>query len=128
MNATLHKNAISCNAQDSLFDAARTIRDNKVRHVYVVDDGKLVGVLGSLDINNKVIAEGKEANGLQIKDIMNEVKSVTVDQPLEYAYAIMRNFNTFTCPVVDADGILVGFYTFEEVCDAIHKKINGEEQ
>ena len=45
-------------------------------------------------------------------------------QDAEFAYAIMRNFNTFTCPVVDENKELLGYYKFEEVCEAINKKID----
>ena len=104
-------------------DVAKLIRDHKVRHVYVTEKNKLVGVVGGIDINNKVVAEGKDPKHVKTKDVMNNVEFVKKDQAVEYAYAIMRNFSTFTCPVVDQNNELVGYYKFADVCEAINKKI-----
>lgn len=122
MEAKIHSDVVKCEANASISEVAKIIRDNKVRHVFVVESNKLVGVLGGIDINNKVVAEGKDPKHVKAKDIMNKVESVTKDQEIEYAYAIMRNFNTFTCPVVD-NHKLIGYYKFAEVCEAINSKV-----
>ena len=101
----------------------RLIKNKNVRHVFVVEKNVLVGVVGGIDINNKVVAEGKDPKKVTVKDVMNKVESVKKDQEIEYAYAIMRNFNTFTCPVVDKNNELIGYYKFAEVCESINKKI-----
>jgi|SRR3989338_987971 len=123
MEVKIHTDIVKCEASTSVSDVAKAIRDNKVRHVFVVENDKLVGVLGGLDINNKVVAEGKEPKHVKAKDIMNKVEFVTEDQAIEYAYAIMRNFNTFTCPVVDEKGSLIGYYKFADVCETISARI-----
>jgi len=122
----LHKEVIRCDSSLSIQEVAALIRDNQVRHVYVTEKDKLVGILGGIDINNKIIAEGKTYKDLKVKDIMNDVKFVKEDQKPEYAFAIMRNFNTFICPVVDKDERLLGYYKFAEVCDEIHDRLEGE--
>ena len=125
MKAQIYKDIAKCETKAPIFEVAQLIRDFKVRHVYVVENGKLSGVVGGIDINNKVVAEGKDPKNVTAKDIMNNVESVTEDQAIEYAYAIMRNFNTYTCPVVDKNKHLVGYYKFADVCDAINTKIRG---
>lgn len=123
MEAKIYSDVVKCEANMSISEVAKLIRDKKVRHVYVVEGNKLVGVVGGIDINNKVVAEGKDPKNVKAKDIMNKVECVTKEQEREYAYAIMRNFNTFTCPVVNENNELVGYYKFADVCDAINKKI-----
>ncbi|MEK6984112.1 MAG: CBS domain-containing protein [Nanoarchaeota archaeon] len=123
MEPKIHKDVIKCESITTIKDVAKLIRDNKVRHIYVEENGKLVGVVGGIDINNKVVAEGKDPKVIKAKDIMNNVEFVTKDQKIEYAYAIMRNFNTFTCPVVDDNKKLIGYYKFAEICEAINEKI-----
>ena len=123
MEAKIYEDIVKCESKTPIPEVAKLIRDHKVRHVFVVDNNKLVGVVGGIDINNKLIAEGKDAKSAKAKDIMNKVQFVTKEQKIEYAYAIMRNFNTFTCPVVNEHHELVGYYKFADVCDAISKCI-----
>ena len=122
----LHKDVIKCEINASIADIARLLREHQVRHVYVVEDGMLKGIVNGIDINNKIIAENKDFRIMVAKDIMNKVQSVDMKQSLEYAYAIMRNLNTFICPVVDKKR-LVGYYKFAEVCEALHKKVHHGE-
>ena len=125
MEAKIYKDIVRCESKMAISEVAKLIRDNKVRHVYVVDNNKLVGVVGGLDINNKVVAEGKDPKKVSAKDIMNKAVFVKNDQELEYAYAVMRNFNTFVCPIVNGNEELIGYYKFADVCEAINEKING---
>ena len=126
METKIHEDVVKCDSNAAISEVAKLIRDNKVRHVFVVEHSKLVGVVGGIDINNKVVAEGKDPKHVKAKDIMNKVQSVAKSQEIEYAYAIMRNFNTFTCPVVNDNNELIGYYKFAEVCGAINSKIKGD--
>ena len=126
METKIYEDVVKCDSNAAISEVAKLIRDNNLRHIFVVEHNKLVGVVGGIDINNKVVAEGKDSKHVKAKDIMNKVQSVTKNQEIEYAYAIMRNFNTFTCPVVNDNNELVGYYKFAEVCDAINSKIKGD--
>lgn len=119
----LHTDTVTCHAADSIETVAKLIRDNKVRHVYVIEHKKLLGIVGGIDITNKIVAEGRDYKTLTAKDVMNKVEALVEGKDIEYAYAIMRNFNTFMCPVVDSHGELKGYYKFAEVCDAINSKL-----
>lgn len=123
MKPKIYEDVVKCESNMPISEVAKLIRDNKVRHVFVVENNKLVGVVGGIDINNKVVAEGKDPKHVKAKDIMNKVESVKAEQEIEYAYAIMRNFNTFTCPVVDEKDSLMGYYKFADVCEAINARI-----
>ena len=123
MESKIHEDVIKCESEASISEVAKLIRDNKVRHVFVVENNRLVGVVGGIDINNKIVAEGKDPKHVKAKDIMNKVESVKTGQAIEYAYAIMRNFNTFTCPVVDEKNNLTGYYKFADVCESINTRI-----
>ena len=126
METKIHEDIVKCDENAAISEVAKLIKDNKVRHVFVVEHNKLVGVVGGIDINNKVVAEGKDPNHMKAKEIMNNVQSATKSQEIEFAYAIMRNFNTLTCPVVNDDNELVGYYKFADVCDVINSKIKGD--
>ena len=123
MEVKVHEDVVKCDSNALVNEVAKLIRDHKVRHIFVVEHSKLVGVIGGIDINNKVVAEGKDPKHVKVKEIMNKVESVSKDKELEYAYAIMRNFNTFTCPIINDNDELVGYYKFAEVCDAINSRM-----
>ena len=123
MEPKIYEDVVKCESSMPISEVAKMIRDNKVRHVFVVEHDKLVGVVGGLDINNKVVAEGKDPKHVKAKDIMNKVESVKTGQAVEYAYAVMRNFKTFTCPVVDEKDNLMGYYKFADVCESINARI-----
>ncbi len=123
MEVKIHTDVVKCEANAPINEVAKLIRDNKVRHVFVVENNKLTGVVGGIDINNKVVAEGRDPKHVKAKDIMNKVESVKAGQAVEYAYAVMRNFNTFTCPVVDEKDSLIGYYKFADVCESINARI-----
>ncbi|MBR9706350.1 CBS domain-containing protein [Candidatus Pacearchaeota archaeon] len=120
----MHKEIIKCDSNASITEVAKLIKDHEVRHVYVLENGKLAGVVGGIDINNKVVAEGKNCQDIKAKDIMNKVESVKEKEEIEHAYVIMRNYNTFICPVVNEDNELLGYYKFAEVCEEIDNKIH----
>lgn len=122
----IYTDAIQCENDASVQEVAKLIKEHKVRHVYVVDDGKLVGLVSGLSIIEDLVAEGRDYKDLKAKDILHEVQSVTEDQDIEYAYGVMRTFNTFICPVVDKDGKLKGYYKFVDVCEEINKKLENE--
>lgn len=123
MEPKIYEDVVKCESSVPISEVAKLIRDNKVRHVFVVENNKLIGVVGGIDINNKVVAESKDPKHVKAKEIMNKVESIKTGQAIEYAYAIMRNFNTFTCPVVDDKDNLIGYYKFAEVCESINTRI-----
>ncbi len=119
----LYKDIVTCTKEVSLQSLAKSLIDNSVRHVFVVDDDKrLIGVAGTADIVSAV-AEGKETKGLPVKEIMKKAEAVKLSMEPEFAYALMRRFNTLICPVVDENNVLLGYYKFAEVCEKINSKL-----
>jgi predicted transcriptional regulator len=118
----LHTDIVTCKQQDTITEVAKIIRDRRVRHVYVLEKGILTGVIAGMDINNKIVAEAKDARKMVAENIMNKVMAVREAQ-VEKAYAVMRNFNTFICPVTDTQGKLIGYYKFAEICETLHRSL-----
>jgi CBS domain-containing protein len=44
------KKVVTCSAEDSLIDVAKVMRERRIRHLPVTDNGKLIGVVGMRDI------------------------------------------------------------------------------
>jgi len=106
----------SCNENDSIVEVAKEIRQHLLRHIYVLDDsGKPVGVISTTDMNNRVVAEGKDPNSLKAKDIMTSpIVSVESGMDEKEAYKVCAKNQVATCPVTEG-GRVVGIVTINEL-------------
>lgn len=98
-----------------LITVAKVLRDERLRHVYVLDKKEFpVGVLSAVDIVNKVVAEGKDPKSLRAKDVMTTpLHMVEIDNEVGKAYAEILHHGTGSVPVMD-NGILVGVLSMGE--------------
>ncbi len=105
-----------CQENDTIVDVAKKLRTSTLRQIFVVNDQTYpVGVISTTDINNRVVAEGKDASSLRAKDIMSipiEVYDVRMDAG--EVYREMRDRRRMMCAVVD-QGKFIGMVTLGEV-------------
>lgn len=93
----------------------------KFRHLPVIDDGKLVGIVSQRDYLRASVSdldpdfELKDSNlkrNIFVAEIMTrEVVSVRPDTPLLEAAKLLRQHRFGSLPVTEADGTLVGIVT-----------------
>ncbi|MEN8161566.1 MAG: CBS domain-containing protein, partial [Myxococcota bacterium] len=105
---------------DRLQVADELMQQGGFRHVVVVDDGRVVGVVSRRDIFHGALAwslgQGKKAHEAHLaaspaKDVMAaDVVSVDPDAPLAEAAALLREHQIGCLPVVAGDR-LVGVLT-----------------
>lgn len=97
------KEIFSISEEASVHDAARYLRDRKVRSAGVVDkDGKLIGVVSQSDISDKVAAENKCPAWMRVTEIMTgELVSVPPEAALEECLQLMEKFGIYHLLVVD---------------------------
>jgi CBS domain-containing protein len=110
----------------SLADAAQIMKSEDVGSVPVVEDGRLVGMLTDRDIAIRAVAEGVDAQTLNVGDVASR-EPVTVEpgQDLDEALALMARHQVRRLPVVD-DGQLVGILAQADVAiEAKEKKAGG---
>jgi acetoin utilization protein AcuB len=112
-----------------LLDAVLTFRRTGFRHLPIVDDGRIVGIISERDIQrvspsllSNVVQE--EYNSVfektRLKDVMTrDPVTVTPDTPLRDA-AIILNDQKVGCLPVAVNGTLVGIIT---VIDMLHALI-----
>ena len=103
-----------------LLDARRMMQEQRVRHLLVVDDGRLVGIVTDRDIRSNLPSPATslsvwELNFLLARMTVAEVmtRSVIVVDPMRDASAaarILLEEKIGALPVVD-DGLLVGILT-----------------
>ncbi|MFW5990931.1 MAG: cyclic nucleotide-binding/CBS domain-containing protein [Candidatus Nanoarchaeia archaeon] len=116
--------ALVCKKDMPIVEAAKILRDNHRRHLYVVDDDySLIGIVSPVDITSKVVAEGYDPHSLFVKDIMNnEVESCDVNQKAEFAMKIMLERKLYTCPITEGSKFL-GVVDYESVANKITERI-----
>jgi acetoin utilization protein AcuB len=112
---------------DSMKKAMDLLKENEIRHLPVLKDGKLVGILSERDIKQ---ASPSPATALEIREIYYllakvKVKQIMTRRPytitstatIEEAALILREKKIGCLPVVD-DGKLVGILTETDILDA----------
>lgn len=99
---------ISVGPDDKLVTALTLMRDNHVRAVLVVDQGRLAGIVTQGDCAIKVLLPGLDAKITLIKDVMTpNPMTVKLADPLEACMGLMVARTFRHLPVVE-EGKLVG--------------------
>ena len=102
-------NPCTIDADKSVAYAAKMMRDEDVGLAPIVEGDKLIGMLTDRDIAIRVVAEGKDPNQVNVRDVASK-QVVTIDpqQDLDEALRIMAKHQVRRLPVVEEDGKLVG--------------------
>ena len=113
-----------------LLDAALMLRASSIRHLPVIEDGQLVGVLSDRDIQRcapsrliPITEDGYNAVFAETtvgRVMTREPKTVSSRTPLLEAIAVMQQAKYGCLPVVD-DGVLVGILTRGDLINALQR-------
>jgi len=115
---------------ESIDTAAKIMHDNNIRHLPVVENHELVGLLSYTDIMRAMPSkistlEQHEATYLfstiKVKDALPEnqkVITIQEDACIEEAALMMRAYKIGALPVLNAEGKLVGICTENNIFDA----------
>lgn len=107
-------------------------REKRIRHLPVLEDGKLVGMVSDRDLRSATPALGDPARAaalerLLVEEVMNrEVFTARPDDPIEQAANEMREKKLGCLPVVE-DGELVGIITTSDVMEALVYLVGAHE-
>jgi len=102
-------------ANTTVLEAAKIMKIRSIGNVIVVQKDQPIGILTESDIIKKVVADGKDAEELKVKDVMS--KPVIVSDPyinLEKAMNIMLKCNIRRLPVVE-NKKLIGIITQKDI-------------
>lgn len=105
-----------CKKNDSIIDVAKKLREHLLRYIYVVDEkDSPVGVISTTDMNNRIVAEGKDPNSIVAKDIMSTpVYCFEEDEDEKEAYKQCVKNKISTCAVTK-DKKIVGIVSIHEL-------------
>jgi len=121
----MSENVITIDANDSMHDAMRLLKEHNIRMLPVLKKGKLFGIITDRDLKK---ASASDATTLEIhellylltkikvKDIMTKaVITVPPDYTAEETAQVLLRNKISGAPVVDADGQLVGAITQADI-------------
>jgi acetoin utilization protein AcuB len=127
--------AVSVEPSTLLLDAALTLRTAAFRHLPVVEDGRLVGLLTDRDVQRcapsrliPITEDGYNAvfSGTTVANVMTrEPLSVSPDSPLLAAIALMQQSRFGCLPVVQEEK-LVGILTRSDLVDTLQRILSGQ--
>ena len=115
------------NPEDSLYKAARIMKEYDIGCVLVADDGSLLGVITDRDLVLRGLANPAALSGTTIADVMTpEPVCCSVDDTVNQAAAIMEVHRIRRLPVLDFHRKLCGIVTLGEICTHAPHDVSGE--
>jgi len=117
----MHLNPISVTPDTSLSDTYNLMSENNVRHLPIINNGILVGIVSDRDVRLATSKFAKKSFEPQtpISEIMSfPVETTRPSEPIEVATQTMRQFKIGCLPVLD-DSKLVGIVTVADLLDAM---------
>lgn len=115
------KNVYSIPDSFSVLDAAKYLREKKVRSVGVVDgEGKLVGVVSQADVSDKVAAENKCPAWMKVSEIMSTgLLTVTPEAGLDECLKLLEQNSVYHLLVLGEGNRYLGMVSVSDMLRVI---------
>jgi CBS domain-containing protein len=111
------KDVITIDSNQTILDAYKKYRDNKVGSLVVTDSDKCIGIVTERDLIEKAI--DKDLKTTFVKDIMtSNVRTISPSDNLDTASELMEKHNIKKLPVLFNDNI-TGIITINDI---VHTK------
>lgn len=112
----MREDVITVEPSESVREAARRMRDERVGSVVVEDDGRPVGIMTDRDLTTRLIATGRDADGARVRDVMTEdLETITADAGVWELFDRLGEASVRRMPVVDYEGMLAGIVTHDDL-------------
>ena len=114
------RNVISIAADASVFDAIKTMADESIGSLVVLDEnGGLAGIVTERDYARKVIVKGRSSGDTRVADIMTaDVLTTSCDNTLNSCMETMTEKKLRHLPVVE-DGRVIAMISIGDLVQAI---------
>lgn len=110
------RNPVTVPADTSVLDAVRLMADHRIGALFVVEDGRAVGVFTERDVMKRLVLEGRNAELTPISEVMTEkIKTVADDTSVHDAVVILRKNEIRHLPIVDGEGKLRGVLSLRDL-------------
>ena len=110
--------------EETAGEALALCRQRRIRHLPVVEDGRLVGIVSDRDLRSATPALGDPARAAALAEIRvgevmaRDVVTARPDDPIDGAANAMRERRINCLPVLEEDG-LVGILTSSDVMESL---------
>lgn len=123
---------VTLNLANTLFDAEKLFKKNKIRHIPVVNDRKIIGILSLTDLLRVSFVDSYGTEELDVDTAvynMLSIEQIMVKKPvhvrstttIKEVAEILSKKEFHALPVVD-DGILVGIVTTTDLLNFLLKQ------
>ncbi|MFH1503325.1 MAG: CBS domain-containing protein [Candidatus Diapherotrites archaeon] len=109
--------------EDDAVTIAKKLHDFQERRIFVLNDKKApVGIISIVDINDRVVARGKDPKKTKAKEIMTYPINLVIDvnDSLEEVMKKMIQTDNYYVPVTHK-GILLGLLTYANIMKVFKK-------
>lgn len=109
--------------EDSSVEVAKKLHDFQERRIFVINEKQFpAGIISIVDINDRVVAKGKNPKTIKAKDIMSYPLKLVLDinTPLEEAKKMMIHNNNYYVPVVEKQK-LKGLLNYSAILESLKK-------
>lgn len=116
---------LACDVDTSVLDVAKQLKQAAQRRIIITENEKPIGIVSTTDMNNRVVAAGKDPSKMVAKDIMSQLLLVAdMDESVEQTFQKMDEHKSYFVPVTK-DNALLGVLTYGEVCHRLESCIHG---
>ena len=112
---------ISVELEESVVEVAKKLHHFQERRIFVIDKKKSpAGIISIVDINDRVVAKGKNPKTTKAKDIMSYPLKLVLDinTQLEEAKKMMIHNNNYYVPIVEK-GKLKGLLNYSVIIESL---------
>lgn len=107
--------AVTVSREANLTEAARLMRDRDIGDLFVMDDGRLHGVITDRDIVVRAAAESRDLNATPVDEVCShDIVDINMNADADQAVTLMRARAVRRVPVMDGDR-LVGVVTLSDM-------------
>jgi CBS domain-containing protein len=118
--------------------ASALMKEHGIRHLPVVENGRLVGIVSRGDLREASISASANADTYEFNFLLSrltvgrlmtrKVVTITPAAPVVYAAELMTEQKIASLPVVDPDGSVVGIVTQGDLLKMLVRKLREAEE
>jgi acetoin utilization protein AcuB len=129
---SMTRDIVTLSPDETAATALALCRERRIRHLLVLVEGRLVGIVSDRDLRSSTPALGDPARAAALQEVLvrdvmaGDVVSVFPDDPIEQAANTMRERKIGCLPVLDGED-LVGVVTASDVMDALVYLVGANE-
>jgi len=129
---SMTREIVTLSPDETVGTALALCRERRIRHLPVLSEGRLVGIVSDRDLRSSTPALGDPARAAALQEVLvedvmaTEVVSAHPEDPIEQAANTMRELRIGCLPVVEVEE-LVGIVTASDVMDALVYLVGANE-